>query len=104
MTTGSRRCPESKAYMEERESRDLVGKSYDQMTHDDILREHGGRYSQAKHYTHWESTKAAILKFVGWMSAIFLVLYWLSVWLTPEKQQLAEKYQISQEAVSIAPK
>ena len=57
-----------------------------------------------KGLTHWESTKAAILKFVGWMFAIFFILYWLNVWLTPEKQQLAEKYQISQEAVSIASK
>lgn len=58
-----------------------------------------------------ESTKTAILKsvtgilkFVGFASALLFILYWLGVWLTPEKQRLAEKYQISQDAVSIAPK
>jgi hypothetical protein len=79
------------------DNRGLTGNSYDEMTHDEILREHRRRYP------FWEATKS-VSKGLGWMGALFFGMYWMGYFLTPEKQHLAEKYQVSQDAVFIAPK
>ena len=56
-----------------------------------------------KRYPLWEATKS-VSKGFGWMGALFFGMYWMGYFLTPEKQHLAEKYQVSQDAVFIAPK
>lgn len=51
----------------------------------------------------WETTKS-LSKAAGWMGALFFSMYWMGYFLTPERQHLAEKYHVSEDAVVIAPK
>src|SRR6266566_8546018 len=55
-----------------------------------------------KRYPLWEATKS-VSKGFGWMGALFFGMYWMGYFLTPEKQHLAEKYQVSQDAFSSPP-
>ena len=54
-------------------------------------------------YPLWEATKS-LFKAFAWFGALFFCMYWMGYFLTPETQQLAEKYHVSQDAVFIAPK
>ena len=51
----------------------------------------------------WEATKS-LSKASFWLGALFFGMYWMGYFLTPEKQRVAQKYHVSQDAVFVAPK
>jgi hypothetical protein len=55
-------------------------------------------------YTHWESTKRLFKQLFIWAIVFVGGMALLVYWFTPEKERLAQQYNVSQDAVIIEPK
>jgi hypothetical protein len=81
--------------------RELSNKTYNEMTHDEILSEHGRRYAQGSGTSQTSEGCGCVLGIGALIAIVFGIYYFFFI---PDNEQLANKYSVSVERVSAPPK